>query len=598
MFTNGKALREERRAIEADLRGDEGRGARHPVRNYIEEISREPLLTPAEEHALASRLGVAAREARLAAHTLPEALGLTIRSLSVSAPGMEPASRERIKQAVAAQHDETKAGWERFQRGEISPARYLQTLRENATFLEAELRSNESWQAHAVVDANVTRARAVGVEVRQLLAAAGPGSEAVRQWEETHHIPADVALALSDRVVAAQDEAAPDRDRFLRANTRLVVAIARQHMRPGRELLDLISYGNEGLLRAVDRFDADRGTKFSTYASFWINQAISRSFMNENTGVIHVPRYAQVALLNLEREARTQRVNPEELAAQKGWSERTRRNVLGAPRSQQSLDVPSAGRDGEKSLSEGLAAPPRSADHRHTLTQLEKIVAQLPRLLDQRQRTVVAMIHGLKIDADLLVPGANPEEGPHTLKDTGRLLGITRERTRQILMSTQEIFGQASAIDNCPERTIRHAERALHPGEVLLVRSALEATGEELALHAASPRVQALDAGSRKFSLEPQERVYRLMQLGLERLVEQVAIDDLSPQAREEIANRLTGVERMFFRAYWLRPTALPGELSGEFGMTGNESHGMRESLRARILRPLTQRIVRDLLRE
>ncbi len=225
------------------------------------------------------------------------------------------------------------------------------------------------------------------------------------------------------RQIAVGDESA--RDRMVRANLRLVVNIARGYSGKGLALQDLIEEGNLGLMRAVEGFDPDMGTRFSTYASYWIKQSIKRALIN-SAKTIRIPAY-MVELLSKWRRATARLVdelkrNPtnEEVARLLGVPKRKLPIIKKAiqiqnatPQSDQSDTGWSLG---EMVIDERMRTP----DDEMLENDILKNVLGMLKDLDTREATVLQMRFGL----------GNTE--PHTLKEIGQELGLTRERVRQI----------------------------------------------------------------------------------------------------------------------------------------------------------------------
>jgi RNA polymerase primary sigma factor len=241
----------------------------------------------------------------------------------------------------------------------------------------------------------------------------------MRQMGEISLLTWDEEIEICKRIEAG-DEAA--RERLINANLRLVVSIAKKYQRRGIPLEDMIQEGNIGLMRAVEKFNWQRGHKFSTYATWWIRQAVIRSLADKSR-IIRLPVHMTenvrkvrqaMARLSLEGEQPT----PERLADALGWSLKQVKSVIAAMPEATSLDRPVT-EDGDALAAfipgsddtEGNAA---AAALRH---EMQAAVAQLP---DERMQFIIRRRYGLD-DGD-----------PRTLEEVGLELGITRERVRQI----------------------------------------------------------------------------------------------------------------------------------------------------------------------
>jgi RNA polymerase primary sigma factor len=244
----------------------------------------------------------------------------------------------------------------------------------------------------------------------------------LREINETALLSASDEQGLAVRI-GQGDTAA--RDRMVRANLRLVVNIARGYTGKGLGLQDLIEEGNLGLLRAVEGFDPAMGTRFSTYASYWIKQSIKRALIN-TAKTIRIPAY-MVELLSKWRRATTRL--SEELGRNPTPEEVAR--VLGLPRNKLPIikkairiynstpqtDQPEAGWSlGEMVMDERIKNPEDEMLESDALRQ----VLGLLETMDSREATVLRMRFGLN------------DSEPHTLKEIGESLGLTRERVRQI----------------------------------------------------------------------------------------------------------------------------------------------------------------------
>jgi RNA polymerase primary sigma factor len=262
----------------------------------------------------------------------------------------------------------------------------------------------------------------------------------LREINETALLTSDDEQELAIRIGQGDSRA---RDRMVRANLRLVVNIARGYTGKGLGLQDLIEEGNLGLLRAVEGFDPAMGTRFSTYASYWIKQSIKRALINTGK-TIRIPAY-MVELLSKWRRASARLAEelgrtptPEEIA-----------RVLGLPRKKlpiikkairiynatpQTDQVEAGWTLGEMVMDERLRSPDEMLVEHDNLRHVKELLGSM----DEREATVLRMRFGLD------------DNEPRTLKQIGESLGLTRERVRQI--ETEALHKMAESMEDPRDR--------------------------------------------------------------------------------------------------------------------------------------------------
>jgi RNA polymerase primary sigma factor len=265
----------------------------------------------------------------------------------------------------------------------------------------------------------------------------------LREINETPLLSAKEERELAARIGEGDVQA---RDHMVRANLRLVVNIARGYVGKGLGLQDLIEEGNLGLLRAVEGFDPDVGTRFSTYASYWIKQSIKRALINSSK-TIRIPAY-MVELLSKWRRA-TVRLT-EELGRNPTLEEVAR--LLGVPKKKlpiikkaihihnlapQTEQSDSGWSLGEMVMDERAKTPEDELIENDILNRIKEMMHEL----DPRESTVLKMRYGLE------------EMEPHTLKEIGESLNLTRERVRQI--ETEALKKLGDGLKDPSERMFR-----------------------------------------------------------------------------------------------------------------------------------------------
>lgn len=287
---------------------------------------------------------------------------------------------------------------------------------------DAEMASTKSKKKARTVRTTRSRSRTRGIDASTVMLTGDPVRMYLKEIGKVPLLTPEEEQELAKRMAEGDAEA---KHRMEEANLRLVVSIAKRYVGRGMLFLDLIQEGNLGLIKAVEKFDYTKGYKFSTYATWWIRQAITRAIADQ-ARTIRIPVH-MVETINRMRQATNQLVyqnghepTPEELAKAMDMSVERVREIQRMAQEPASLESP-VGEEEDSSLGDFVAdenaeAPGKAADRAMVAQQINQALKSLT----PREEKVIRLRFGL-------------DDGrPRTLEEVGRDFGVTRERVRQI----------------------------------------------------------------------------------------------------------------------------------------------------------------------
>jgi len=411
--------------------------AEDPVRLYLKEIGKVHLLTAQQEVSLGRRIEVGQIQLRRALAGVPvattelltlvdrirhEELGLD--EVIVLPEGGEPKPDE-IKPLLAAftrirrlerEIERLQESLQDKRRGKTTRANYHKWIAQNRAAIQAAVEKLPL--KPALVDRLVVEVRRQAKRLAEL-----------RIPKDVRALEHEIGLGKKALQAALRDIEGHDRvvrqakRELMEANLRLVVSVAKRYLGSELTLLDLVQEGNIGLMKAVDRFQYRRGFKFSTYATWWIRQAITRAIA-DHSRTIRIPVHMVETLNRISRVNRAlvnemgREPTPEELAKKSGVPARKVRLILESSRKPLSLETP-IGEDSELGdfLEDKSTGSPNDTLISQDLTnQVERALG----MLSPKEKEILRLRFGIG------------EEGEHTLEEVGKRFSVTRERIRQI----------------------------------------------------------------------------------------------------------------------------------------------------------------------
>ncbi len=412
--------------------------AEDPVRLYLKEIGKVSLLKAEEEVSIGQRIEVGQIALRRALGRVPFATAkllalvdrvrreeLALDDIILLPEGGEPTPSEvRSSLAAFARVRRLEREIERLQqalgdkrRSKTTRANYNKWIAQNRASIQSVLENLPL--KPALADQLVGELRQLAKRMHVALRSRAE----LRQLEQTAGVTRKALLSSLSEIEEHDRVVRQAKKELMEANLRLVVSVAKRYLGSELSLLDLVQEGNIGLMKAVDRFQYRRGFKFSTYATWWIRQAITRAIA-DHSRTIRIPVHMVETLNRISRVNRSlvnemgREPTPEELAQRTGVPARKVRLILESSRKPLSLETP-IGDDSELGdfLEDKAAESPNDSLITQDLTtQVERALSTL----SAKEKEILRLRFGIG------------EAGEHTLEEVGRRFSVTRERIRQI----------------------------------------------------------------------------------------------------------------------------------------------------------------------
>ena len=273
---------------------------------------------------------------------------------------------------------------------------------------------------------HINAKKAYSQALKALQVAVTAAQNKLRELEKTIGMTITEIKEINRQMSAGEAKARRAKKEMVEANLRLVISIAKKYTNRGLQFLDLIQEGNIGLMKAVDKFEYRRGYKFSTYATWWIRQAITRSIADQ-ARTIRIPVHMIETINKLNRisrqmlQATGKEPSPEDLSKKMGLPEDKIRKILKIAKEPISMETPIGDEDGDSHLGDFIEdATALSPIDAATIEGLRETAQRVLASLTPREAKVLRMRFGIDMNTD------------HTLEEVGKQFDVTRERIRQI----------------------------------------------------------------------------------------------------------------------------------------------------------------------